>query len=143
AAQLRDEGQVAAHGHLVVEGRRVGQEPDAPPHLVRIARDVDAVHRHDAGRRQQDAPQHLEGRALPGAVQAQKADDLSSSDVEVQFGYGGVLAVVLRQASDFDHEISARQYARTRSARKSWARTDYSRAWCKAFVPDAHRYDSL
>jgi hypothetical protein len=105
AAQLRHEAEITPHRHLAIEGRRVGQESDAAPHRVRILGDVDAVDGHDAGSRQQDAAQHLEGRALAGAVQPQEADDLAPRDAEVEVRDRGVLAVVLGQTFDFDHSI--------------------------------------
>jgi len=64
---------------------------------VRIARNVDAVHRHLAGGRQKDAAQHLQRGGLPGPVQAQKANDLALLDAEVQVQDGGVLSVILGQ----------------------------------------------
>ena len=41
---------------------------------------------------------------LAGAVEAEEADDLAALDGEGQVADGGVLAVVLGQAFDFDHE---------------------------------------
>ena len=104
AAQLRGEGQVPPDGHLAVERRRVGEKPDAAPHLVRIARDVDPVDGHLAGGRQQHAAEDLQRRGLAGAVEAEKADDLAAIDREVEVVDGGVLAVVLGQSFDFNHE---------------------------------------
>jgi hypothetical protein len=74
-----------------------------PANLVGVARHVDAVHRHDAGRRQQDAPQHLEVVLFPAPFRPRKPITSPRAMEKFRSAMRSVVAVVLRQASDFDH----------------------------------------
>src|SRR5262249_57146237 len=53
--QLRDEAEIARHGHVVVEGRVLGKVADPPADLGRLLEDVEAVDAHRAARRRQKA----------------------------------------------------------------------------------------
>jgi hypothetical protein len=103
--QIGRELEVLEHRHVAVDGRVLGQVPDAPAHLEGVLEDVEARDLGAAGGRREVAGQHLHGRRLAGAVRAQEAEDLALVDLERHVVDGSRGAVVLGEALDLYHHV--------------------------------------
>jgi hypothetical protein len=103
ALDLRHELQVCAHREVRVEGGVLGQVADAPPHLQRLAEDVESGHPRAATGRRHEAREDLHGGGLPGAVRPEKADDLALVDAERDVGHGRDGPVTLGEMFDLNH----------------------------------------
>ena len=99
--EVREEVQVGSGGHLLVEGRLLGQEAEPPAHL-RLA-GVVAGDRGRPGGGFEQSRQHLQRRRLAGAVGADDADDLASLDGEGDVVHRDEAAVLLAQSPRLDH----------------------------------------
>src|ERR687891_51493 len=71
-------------------------------HPGRGDRDVEAVHAGDAGGGPRERAEHVDRRALAGAVWSEKAEDLAASDGERDATDGLDLAVGLDEGLDLD-----------------------------------------
>ena len=102
--RLRDEGEVVADGHLVVERRRVGQKADALAHLVRLGADDRrrrCVTRPAVGKSTQPSTRSVVD--LPAPLSPRKPMTSPRSMVNDEIADGRVLAVILGQPFDLDH----------------------------------------
>jgi len=85
-----------------VEARRTGEEAEAAPRRVRVARDVDARELDAALRGDEDRGEHPQRRGLARAVRAEEAVDLAGRDAERQIVDGQRGAEALREVEDGD-----------------------------------------
>jgi hypothetical protein len=69
------------------------RDADPPPNLVRALRDVDAGNLRRAVGDRQQRREHAHGRRLAGAVGAEKAEDLTVLDLEIDAAHGLDLAL--------------------------------------------------
>jgi hypothetical protein len=83
-------GQVAVE-HLVLE-----DEADVPADVVTLGGDVEAAHASGAGGRPRERAEHVDRRALAGAVEAEEPEDLAAGDGERDAADGLDLAVAQR-----------------------------------------------
>ena len=90
-----------------VEADGVGQVADAPLHLARMARRVEADDPRLAAGRLGQPEQHEDGRGLAGAVLAEQPEDLARPDLEVELVDGDERVVALRQAARLDDGSAA------------------------------------
>ena len=97
------EVEVLGDAHLGVEGAAFRHVADAAPHLDRVPEDIEAVDGRLAGRGGDVARQDAHGRALAGAVGAEKADDLALEHVERYVLHGRVVVVVLGEVAHMNH----------------------------------------
>ena len=105
AFQLTDEFEVFGGFHLRINGRRLGKIADPLLHFERLLEDVEAGDLRSACRRRHEAGQHAHGRGLPGAVWAEKSDDLSFSDFERDLIDSGGSCVPFGEIFDGNHKL--------------------------------------
>ena len=104
AAQFRPEGDVAAHGHIGVDGHALRQIADAAPRFHRIARRHHARRSGSAFARRHEAGQHTHGAGFARAVGTEQADDFAFFRFEADVINRKVIAVAFGQVGDFDHK---------------------------------------
>ena len=99
--------EVLAAAHVVVDGEARGKVANTTTDLNRVLNDVEAEHRGGAGGRMQEAKQGANCGALPRAVWAEEAEELTLLDLEVNSVQRLDLtsaAVVLRKRAGLDSE---------------------------------------
>ena len=84
ATQLGQIVQQSFPGERVVERDPAGQVPDASTDGDTVADNVEPEHTTCAGGRVQKPEQQPDGRALPGAVRSQEAEDLAFMNRDVE-----------------------------------------------------------
>ena len=77
AVQLGVQAEVLRRGELAVERRVLEHEADVPADVVALADDVEAAHPGGAGGGPRQRAEHVDRRALAGAVGAEEAEDLA------------------------------------------------------------------
>src|SRR5262249_13457001 len=108
AFQAAAEAEVFIDAHLGVKRVAFGQVANALAGLDRVPEDVLAVDGGFARRRGQVAGEDVHGRRLPGPVGAEEADDLGLVDVKADVPDGGIVAVILGEVLDVDHDVDRR-----------------------------------
>ena len=103
ALDLRHEGQIVAHPHVRVEGRRLGQIAGPPLGLDRLVQDVEPGHDCPAFGRGHVAGQDPHRGGLPSAVRAEKSENLTPLDPEADVVHGRHGAVPFREVLYLDH----------------------------------------
>ena len=96
------EAEVLLGGEVAVERRVLEHESDVPADVVAFAGDVEAAHAGGAGGGPRKRAEHVDRRALAGAVGAEEAEDLAGSDGERDAADGLDLAVGLGEVFDLD-----------------------------------------
>ena len=102
AVELGVEAEVLLGGEVAVERRVLEHEADVPADVVALAGDVEAAHAGGAGGGPRQRAEHVDRRALAGAVGAEEAEDLAGSDGERDAADGLDLAVGLDEVLDLD-----------------------------------------
>jgi len=102
AVQLGVQAQVLRRGEVAVERRVLEHQADVPADLVALTGDVEAAHAGGAGGGPRERAEHVDRRALAGAVRAEEAEDLAASDREGHATDGLDLAVGLDEVLDLD-----------------------------------------
>ena len=102
AVELGVQAEVLLGGEVAVERRVLEHEADVPADGVALADDVEAAHAGGTGRGPGERAQHVDRRALAGAVGAEEAEDLAASDGERDTADGLDLAVGLDECLDLD-----------------------------------------
>ena len=100
---LRDKIQVGVDGHLVIEGRVLGQVSDALPDFQALLEDVVPGHPGRAFGRRHVAGEDAHGRRLPGTVGPEKPEDLALLHLEGDIVDCLSSVVHLREMLYFDH----------------------------------------
>jgi hypothetical protein len=96
------QAEVLLGGQVAVERRVLEHEADVPADGVALAGDVEAVHAGGAGGGPGERAEHVDRRALAGAVGAEEAEDLAAGDGERHTADGLDLAVGLDERVDLD-----------------------------------------
>ena len=102
AVELGVQAEVLLGGEVAVERRVLEHEADVPADVVALIDDVEAAHAGGAGGGPHEGAEHVDRRALPGAVGAEEAEDLTASDGERDSADGLSLAVGLDEGLDLD-----------------------------------------
>jgi hypothetical protein len=117
--ELGVESQVLLGGEVAVERGVLEDQADVPAHVVALGDDVEAADARGAGRGQRQGAEHVDRRALAGAVGAEEAEDLARRDGERHAADGLDLAVGLDEGVDLDggwggdtHGAAAYRYSR-------------------------------
>ncbi len=102
AVQLGVQAEVLLGGEVAVERLVLEDEADVPADVVALGGDVEAAHAGGAGGGPRERAEHVDRRALAGAVGAEEAEDLAASDGERDAADGLDLAVGLGELVDLD-----------------------------------------
>ena len=102
--ELGPKEHVFLDAHFGVQRHALGQVADIPPHVHRLVHDIEAGDAGDAAGGRQEGCQDAHGGRLAGTVGAEEADNLAMRHVEGDVADGGVVAVVLGELADVDHE---------------------------------------
>src|ERR1700687_4942248 len=84
AAQHRDRGQVLSPGEVRIEARHLEHRAEMLERLRTVRRHIFAEDLRRACGRTDQAEDHPDGRALPGAVRPEEADDLAALHLEIE-----------------------------------------------------------
>ena len=82
SVQCCEELEVLLPGERRIEADLLRRQPDASPHLGRVADRARAEYQHVAARRQQQGGEHGERRRLARAVGAEEAERLAGGDLQ-------------------------------------------------------------
>jgi hypothetical protein len=112
----RDEAEVPIRAHLGVERRVSGQVADSAAHLERTPHGVDPVDEQPAARGIEVGGQHLEERALAGAIRPHETHDLVAAERETDGVHRHDGGEPLRDRLNGNHEgsISVRRVGSAR-----------------------------
>ena len=88
AVEAADEAQELLGGELVVEEGLVGDVAEQRLGRLGLAREIVTAEQHLAAARLEQADHHADRRRLAGAVGAEKAEDLTGRDLEVEIVHG-------------------------------------------------------
>lgn len=113
AVQLGVQAQVLRGGEVAVERRVLEDETDVAAHGVAPRGHVEAADVGGAGGRGDQRAEHVDGRALAGAVGAEEAEDLAAVDRERHAPDGLDVPVGLGEVDDLDGGNGGR-HARSR-----------------------------
>ena len=122
AGGARPETEVLGDGEVVVETAAVPEQPDAAPHGLPVAPEVDAQHGGLAADHGDEAGDRPQQRGLAGAVGTAKKDDLTRLDVEVDAGEGRETAEQADRGAEVDdgvHGDRGKRYRRPRRTSKA------------------------
>src|SRR5262249_51058568 len=97
------EAQELPRGQLFVDERPVGNEAERRFRLLRLDREIVAVHQNPPGGRLQQSRDHPDRRRLARAVRAEEAVDLPRLDREAHAVDGSEGPVTLDEVFDRDH----------------------------------------
>ena len=113
AVQLGVHAQVLRGGEVDVQRGVLEDQADVAAHVVALRDDVEAADARRAGRRLGQRAEHVDRRALAGAVGAEEAEDLARRDGERNAADGVDVAVGLDEVVDLDGgwrwEVTTRQ----------------------------------
>lgn len=107
---------------MVVDGCRLRHIADAALDLVGLVDDVIAGDRRAPAGRLEEPDQHLDRRALAGAIWPEKAENLAGLDVEIQPIDGDDGAEVLRELLGVNHQAGIVYAARSAGRYLTFAR---------------------
>ncbi len=101
----RPEAQVVGNGELVVEPRRVAEEPDHRPDCPTIGAQVDTEHACGARRHPHQAGATTQQRGFPGPVGSGHEHDLAGLHVEIDAGQGGKATEERDRGAEVDNRL--------------------------------------
>ena len=102
AVQLGVQPQVLLGGEVDVQRGVLEDQADVAAHVVALGDDVEAADARRPGRGRGQGAEHVDRRALAGAVGAEEAEDLARRDGERHAADGVDLAVGLDEVVDLD-----------------------------------------
>jgi hypothetical protein len=112
AVQLGVQPEVLLGGQVAVERGVLEDETDVSAHIVAVGDDVEATDARGPGRGPGQGAEHVDRRALAGAVGAEEAEDLARRDRERHAAHGVDLAVGLGEVVDVDGGLRVETHAR-------------------------------
>jgi hypothetical protein len=102
AVELGVQAEVLVGGEVAVERLVLEDEADVAADVVALGGDVEAAHARVARGGSRERAEHVDRRALAGAVGAEEAEDLAAGDGERNAADGLDLAVRLDELVDLD-----------------------------------------
>ena len=110
AVQAPDHDQVLEAGEVLVDGRVLAGEADAPAQLGGVADDVEARDEHGAGVGLQQRREHADRGRLAGAVGAEEPEHAARRDLEVDAVEGPDVAEGLHETGHADRRLARVRY---------------------------------
>ncbi len=107
------QAEVLLGGEVAIERLVLEHEADVPADVVACGGDVEAAHAGGAGGGSRERAEHVDRRALAGAVGAEETEDLAAGDAERNAADGLDLSVRLGEPGGLDggweEVVTARQ----------------------------------
>ena len=107
-AQVGDEREDAAHGHLAVGWRPLGQITEGRLGRERLGLDVVSADAGASGSRRDESGQHAHGGGLARRVGTQESEHFAGTHLEAHILHRAERAVVFGQVFGLDHEMGSR-----------------------------------
>src|SRR6266851_1007489 len=118
---LSGEADDLAAAQIVMKDGFVGQIADATLDLDAVLKTIETVNSRGTGSRSENAHEHPDRGGLTRAIRAEKCEDLSVRDGQIEIFYGLKSAVAFGQTLDFD-QIGGQRGRHVRSVRVPWKR---------------------
>ena len=83
AVEAAEEVQIGVGRQLVVQPRRLGQDPHSGPNVIGLCGDVEAIDRRAALGRSDERGEQADSRRLAGAVGTEQPEHFTAADLEV------------------------------------------------------------